>query len=302
MDVVGGELEGQRRRAAVRGAAAVLELACACVEAHAALGEEQVEAANPARVAVPRVHLHRTTLENLSDHQILKKFRLSRVAILALYQRISQDLEPLDGRNYSIPGLVKLLAVLYHFAKHSFQADSGEEVGISQPSFSRCLTQVVRALVARAKEYIHFPTDRDSWKKVKLDFYQVAGFPKVLGAIDCTHVALRRPTNNEELYRNRKHFHSLNVQVVCDADQRIMSVRPGNPGSFHDSRILQQSGLSTLFEDGEMPEGWLIGKSQLICCCSCVYSLICVSIIINVLYCVVPVLQVTRDMHVCLGS
>uniref|UniRef100_A0A8C5MN25 DDE Tnp4 domain-containing protein n=1 Tax=Leptobrachium leishanense TaxID=445787 RepID=A0A8C5MN25_9ANUR len=211
--------------------------------------------ANPARVAVPRVFLQRVILKNLSDRQILKKFQLSREAILSLYQRIRQDLEPLSGRGHSIPGLVKLLAVLYHFAKHSFQADSGEEVGISQASFSRCLTQVVRALTSRAKEFIHFPTDRASWRKVKLDFFQVKGFPKVLGAIDCTHVALRRPTNHEELYRNRKQFHSLNVQVVCDADQRIMSVRPGNPGSFHDSRIWQESSLATLLDEGQMPDG-----------------------------------------------
>uniref|UniRef100_A0A8C5M1R4 Putative nuclease HARBI1 n=1 Tax=Leptobrachium leishanense TaxID=445787 RepID=A0A8C5M1R4_9ANUR len=148
-----------------------------------------------------QVFLQRVILESLSDRQILKKFRLSREAILALYQRIRQDLEPLSGRGHYIPGLVKLLAVLYQFAKHSFQADSGEEVGISQVSFSRCLTQVVRALTSRAKEYIHFPTDRASWRKVKLDFFQVTGFPKVLGEIDCTHVALRRQ------------FHSLNVQV-----------------------------------------------------------------------------------------
>uniref|UniRef100_A0A8C5PYP9 Putative nuclease HARBI1 n=1 Tax=Leptobrachium leishanense TaxID=445787 RepID=A0A8C5PYP9_9ANUR len=204
------------------------------------------------------VFLQRVILENLSDRQILKKFQLSREAILALYQRIRQDLEPLSGRGHSIPGLVKLLAVLYHFAKHSFQADSGE-VGISQASFSRCLTQVVRALTSWAKEFIHLPTDRASWRKLKLDFFQVAGFPKVLGAIDCTHVALRQPTNCEELYRNRKQFHSLNVQVVCDADQRIMSVRAGNPGSFHDSWIWQESSLATLFDEGQMPDGWLLG-------------------------------------------
>ncbi|XP_063786565.1 putative nuclease HARBI1 [Pseudophryne corroboree] len=52
---------------------------------------------------------------------------------------------------------------------------------------------------------------------------------------------------------------STNVQVVCDAKLKIMSVVAGYPGGCHDSFILSQSSLFEKFEDGQMPDGWLLG-------------------------------------------
>lgn len=44
-------------------------------------------------------------------------------------------------------------------------------------------------------------------------FVIYAGFPNVLGCIDCTHIRLKKPNNNEADFVNRKGYHSLNVQV-----------------------------------------------------------------------------------------
>ncbi|KAK9700633.1 DDE superfamily endonuclease [Popillia japonica] len=47
-------------------------------------------------------------------------------------------------------------------------------------------------------------------------------FPRVVGAIDCTHVRLQSPGGNmAENFRNRKGYFSLNVQVVCNATTKI---------------------------------------------------------------------------------
>ncbi|XP_053315207.1 putative nuclease HARBI1 [Spea bombifrons] len=220
---------------------------------------------NSSRGRIPRVFQPRTILERLSDQQILKRFRLSREAIMDLYQHISQDLEPLTSRSHAIPGLVKLLAVLNYFGKYSYQTETGYVVGISQPSFSRCLTQVLRALVARAKDFLHFPRQDADWVELQLAFHSMAGMPKVLGVIDCTQVAIRRPAVRGEQFRNHKRFYSLNTQVVCDARQRIMSVRSGFPGSCEDDYILCQSALYDNFENGQMPDGWLLGDSAYGC-------------------------------------
>lgn len=45
-------------------------------------------------------------------------------------------------------------------------------------------------------------------------FYAKYQFPGVVGCIDCTHVALVAPKENEHIYVNRKKYHSLNVQLV----------------------------------------------------------------------------------------
>lgn len=40
------------------------------------------------------------------------------------------------------------------------------------------------------------------------------GFPGIIGAIDCTHIAIIRPWEKEHNYLNRKGYHSKNVQIV----------------------------------------------------------------------------------------
>jgi DDE superfamily endonuclease len=39
--------------------------------------------------------------------------------------------------------------------------------------------------------------------------------PGVIGYIDGTHVKIQRPTEHEDVFVNRKGFHSINVQVMA---------------------------------------------------------------------------------------
>ena len=65
--------------------------------------------------------------------------------------------------------------------------------------------------------------------------YMVYGFhmKQLTGAIDCTHIAIKAPSEGEYVYVNRKHFHSLNVQIICDAQMCLTNIVRW-PGSIHD--------------------------------------------------------------------
>lgn len=59
----------------------------------------------------------------------------------------------------------------------------------------------------------------------------------VVGAIDGTHIVIPGPNQHQENYINRKGYHSIVVQVVCDHEVKYMSVNNGWPGSVHDARV-----------------------------------------------------------------
>ncbi|KAK3896208.1 hypothetical protein Pcinc_000130 [Petrolisthes cinctipes] len=102
------------------------------------------------------------------------------------------------------------------------------------------------------KRFIKFPQIQQLQQK-KEQFREVAGFPEVVGAIDGTHIRIVKPSEFEVEYVNRKRYHSINEQVVFDAKYNIIDLEARWPGSVHDSRILNESGLKRMFETGAVP-------------------------------------------------
>ena len=46
-------------------------------------------------------------------------------------------------------------------------------------------------------------------------FRRIANFPTIIGAIDCTHIKIKKlSADGGQLYINRKGFPSINVQVL----------------------------------------------------------------------------------------
>ncbi|XP_030062899.1 putative nuclease HARBI1 [Microcaecilia unicolor] len=182
----------------------------------------------PRRLPRPRVFRQRLVLEHMSDRKIVDDYRLTRTAIYQLYHEIRDDIDPTTHRSHAVPGLAKLLTVLQFLATGTFQHVLGGNSGVDQATVSRHLSQVLHALKKYVRQHIAFPTGEEEQRRVKQDFYKIARLPNVLGAIDCTHVALTPPADQEMQYRNRKMGHSLNVQVVCDANLRIRDAGYGS--------------------------------------------------------------------------
>lgn len=72
----------------------------------------------------------------------------------------------------------------------------------------------------------------------------------LVGLIDGTHITLSAVLNRiENAYVNRKFQHSINAQVVCDANMLITNVNARYPGSFHDAFIYGGSQLKNFLEN-----------------------------------------------------
>lgn len=72
--------------------------------------------------------------------------------------------------------------------------------------------RVVRALVELAPVIIKWPTD-ERLNEVWEGFESTSTFPKVIGAIDGTHINIPAPKHHPESYINRKGHHSIQLQV-----------------------------------------------------------------------------------------
>ncbi|CAG2231006.1 unnamed protein product [Mytilus edulis] len=102
----------------------------------------------------------------------------------------------------------------------------------------RCTTAVVQI----ADQYICWP-DEAKHAEIKNKFKAIKGLPGVIGAVDGTHISIRKPTDHPQSYLNRKKDYSIILQGVCDADMTFIDVFVGWPGSVHDARVYRNSPL-----------------------------------------------------------
>lgn len=155
-----------------------------------------------------------------------------------------------------------MLITLRYYACGNLLLTCGDFVGIHKSTASRIIRLVTCKLASLRPQYINFPETDEERKIVVQEFFNIRGFPRVIGAIDCTHVRIRNPGGNHaEYYRNRKSFFSINVQTISDAKRRIQSIVARWPGSAHDSTIFRQSRIRARFENNEFEDLLLLGDA-----------------------------------------
>jgi len=96
----------------------------------------------------------------------------------------------------------------------------GDLINIHKSTVSRIIKRVTVEIAKFRPNFIKMPISTNELRAIQLGFYRMKGFPKVIGAIDCTHIRIQSPNNNiGEKFRNRKGYFSLNVQAVCTTNR-----------------------------------------------------------------------------------
>ncbi|CAH1995308.1 unnamed protein product [Acanthoscelides obtectus] len=111
---------------------------------------------------------------------------------IKLVQDLIRDLTPhmdAGARGTRIPVHIRIFGALRFFAQGSYQKAGGNEayVTLSQPSFSRAVSEVCLALESIAHRWVKFPLSEAEKQQKKEQFMAQFGFPGVIGCIDGTH-------------------------------------------------------------------------------------------------------------------
>lgn len=100
----------------------------------------------------------------------------------------------------------------------SYQRANGSDfyVAMSQTTVCHTLRDVTIAMEDRFfRQVVKFPETPEEQEAARRKFERAnQPFPGAIGAIDCTHVKIRTPTEDEFAYVNHHGYHSINVQMV----------------------------------------------------------------------------------------
>nr|XP_033492081.1 putative nuclease HARBI1 [Epinephelus lanceolatus] len=191
------------------------------------------------------------------EEWLMSRFRLPRHVLLELCNSLEPHLQHPTHCSHPVPPQVQVLSTLGFLATGTFQREIADRAGISQPTLSRVIPKVLNGIIRQMPIVLKFLYDERRQSEVKRGLHGIAGMPNTVGAIDCTHVRIKAPSTNSMQFMNRKNYHSINVQVICDADCRILNFVARWPGGTHNSFILRNSGSA--FEAGAVRDGWLVG-------------------------------------------
>lgn len=209
-----------------------------------------------------RVTKKRTLLENLSDYEIKKHCGLDYHSI----HDIIDIFEPLEGQRISaVPLETKVITFLSYLRSGNFQYSLGTVGGTSQSTAGRIIESCADRLLRIAPQVINFPSDPTLINQTKLKFSRISsphGFPRVLGVIDGTHIAIKAPAQDEDRFVNRKNYHSINSQVIVDSECKFVDIVAKWAGSTHDSVIWGDCSARVRIIRGELGSGWLLGKGR----------------------------------------
>ncbi|GFX31806.1 putative nuclease HARBI1 [Trichonephila clavipes] len=172
--------------------------------------------------------------EELDDYEFQRRFQLTKQSVAELTLLIEEKLESKIPCNNALNPVEQVLIALRFYAVSCMQLAIADLFDVSQPTVCRVVHRVSEAIASLLPDFIHQSTEKSAKR--------IAGFPKVIGALDGTFVRIVSPGGEDaERFRCRKNYFALNVQTIVDSDLGIRNVVARWPGSAHYSTVFNNS-------------------------------------------------------------
>lgn len=141
----------------------------------------------------------------VSEERFRELYRFPKLVFIQTYEKLKPRFRE-SMRSTTIPSHLRFLSALRLFATGSYQSCIGQDflACTSQSSVSRCVDEVTEILNMVQNEYVTFPSGADE-AITKSQFYEVCGFPGILGLMDGSHIKIVAPKADiESAYYCRK--------------------------------------------------------------------------------------------------
>lgn len=215
------------------------------------------------QVRLARVFKERPNLSlNFTDFVFKEKFRISKVSVEYILQRIGGYLVHPTRRNKALEPLEQLLCALHWMGCGAQYHVGADALGLSKATVYRCVKLINELLVEHLLgEEVRWPTVNAL--AVPQMFMRYANFPRVAGVVDGSLVKIDAPHENEMAFVDRNGNHSINIMVVSGPNLEFFYASARWPGSVHDARVLRVSSLAQRWEDGwrPFPKAVILGDS-----------------------------------------
>lgn len=177
---------------------------------------------------------------NIDDDNYKNLLRFEKRSVAYLTATFLPESDEMRGG--AVTTQEKMEIFLRYLSDPGFQIGVGEDFGVHRTTVCKTFKYVLNVINGKASDYIHFPKTLQQIYNAKEKWAARFKFPNVIGALDCTHIEVKKPAAFGDCYINRKGYASINVQATCDADEKFTSINASWPGSTHDSRIWRCSG------------------------------------------------------------
>jgi len=155
------------------------------------------------------------------------------------------------------------LMTLWYLCNTETFRQCSDRFNVTKSSYHRIITKIIEFLIRKSGQYIVWPTGQ-RLHKIKSEFFKMHGIDGVIGAIDGSHIKIKRPTSKDHyVYYNKKGVYSLLIQGVCDYQKKFISFFCGEPGSIH--HLLKKSSLYRKGINGFLGTNFLLGDSAYPC-------------------------------------
>ncbi|XP_063635066.1 putative nuclease HARBI1 [Cydia splendana] len=198
---------------------------------------------------------------DLTDFSFKEKFRVSKISVEYLINRIGARIEHPTTKNKALTPCQQILCTLHWMGSGSQYHVSGDNHGVSKATIHRSIKRVTTAIVNEMfGSEVRWPENSNAIPHL---FREIANIPRIGGVIDGSLIPIDSPQQHEYMYVDRKGKHSINTMVVCGPNLEFFYASARWPGSVHDARVLRNSTLARQWENGwrPFPNAFLLGDS-----------------------------------------